>query len=252
AWQAITATLLDPAALAEGLAAAQALYAAEHRQREERLATLDREIAQRRARLGRLLDEQLDAPAGSETARLLTEKARQLDAQLQHLQAQREQLSQAPHTGLAPAEIAALEEFAADVRAGLAAATVAEQRRIVELLDLRAMVACDERGLRLGKRHHFRVEWTAVLPLREVPCTASEFVTVHPVAFTTVREVLIFLGSRPPRSAAGQQNPSVWLPVWLPPSRSRHHSRSRVARERPVERCGWESLQGLSRKLRSQ
>ena len=31
AWQTITATLLDPAALAEGLAAAHVLYAAEHR-----------------------------------------------------------------------------------------------------------------------------------------------------------------------------------------------------------------------------
>jgi len=137
------------------------------------------------AQLGRLLAEQLDAPTGSETARLLAERARQLDAQLQHLQAEREQLAQAPHGGLAPAEIAALEAFAAQVRAGLAAATVAERRRIVELVDLRATVACDERGLQLGKRHRFRVQWTAVPPLQEVRCTAGEFVNIQTVVLNT-------------------------------------------------------------------
>src|SRR5262249_43325326 len=129
-------------------------------------AALDRDLATARARLSRILDEQLDAPAGSETARLLTEKARQLEQHLATLAADRERRGALPLAGLSDAQVTTLAAFAAEVRAGLSSATPADQHAVLGLLGLRGAVRRDEQqGCRLGRAHRFAVDWQAVLPV---------------------------------------------------------------------------------------
>jgi site-specific DNA recombinase len=182
AWADVAASLLDPDKLHAGLAAAQADYHTAHRRRGDQLAALDRDIAARRGRLSRILDEQLDAPAGSETARLLGDKAREIERQLTSLQAGRAELANAPHTGLSDEQVLTLTEFAAQVRAGIPAATPAERRQIFELLTLRGTIYRDDaHGYRLSRVHGFRVSWDGLIPIR---CSGREFVNVKTIHLT--------------------------------------------------------------------
>jgi site-specific DNA recombinase len=182
AWANVADSLLDPDKLHAGLAAAQADYHHAHGRRVDQLAALDRDIAARRGRLSRILDEQLDAPTGSETARLLAVKAQEIERQLARLQADRAERAAAPHAGLSDAQVLTLTEFAAQVRAGIPAATPAERRQIFELLGLKGTVRRDDTdGLRLSQTHGFRVDWDGLIPVR---CNDREFVNVKTVHLT--------------------------------------------------------------------
>jgi len=67
--------------------------------------------------------------------------------------------------GLSETEVAAITRFAETARAGLEAATPEDRRRLYETLRLRARVAVDPTGTRLGRRNRFRIEWQAAIPL---------------------------------------------------------------------------------------
>jgi site-specific DNA recombinase len=180
AWADMAAKLLDPVKLQEGLTAARAEYQRASDHRGDQLTAIDRDLAQRRARLSRILDEQLDAPAGSETARLLAGKAREIERQLVQLQEDRSRLASKPHLGLSDEQSESIAAFAAEVQAGIDAASPGERRRICELLGLRGTVSCGgDDGVCLSRiRHRFRVEWESLLTVRH---SDREFVNVKTV-----------------------------------------------------------------------
>jgi hypothetical protein len=164
------------------MAAARAEHVEADARQRDRLATVDREVARLRARLERILDEQLDAPAGSESARALRGKAQEVEAAINRLLTDRAQLAAAPSVGLSDADSLQLAEFAAEVRAGLDYATPAERRRIYELLQLDGVVRlAPEHGIKLGRRHRFTIEWRSVFELlddtRDIKKTRVEYFT---------------------------------------------------------------------------
>ena len=168
AWEAVAATLLDPDHLTAGLAASQAQHSEADQRRQERLDTLDREVARLRTRFDRITEERLDAPRGSETERALRAKAEEAEATIGRLLAGRAELLAAPVAGITPEECLALEAFAAEVREGLAVATAAEQQRVYRLLRLTGTATRDEaNGVQFGRYRYnsFVMEWQALLPL---------------------------------------------------------------------------------------
>jgi len=166
AWEEVVATLLDPVKLRAGLEAARVDYATAKGRRAEQLGVLEREIASARARLSRLVDEQLEAPAGSELARLYREKATRMESQIERLHAEHAALPEAPHMGLSDEQAVSLERFATEVRAGIDKAGPADRRDIFGLLQLRGTVSLDPNGRRLARVNRFRIVWTAIIALQ--------------------------------------------------------------------------------------
>jgi site-specific DNA recombinase len=164
-WARISAALLDRDQLAAGLAARRAEHDAAAAEWEARRSVVDREIGQRRAKLKELLLDRAEAPRGSETRRVLDEAIQEAEATLGRLTGELAKLTPTDLPGLTPEAATALETFAAEVRAGLRAATPVERRQIGQLLQLRGTVRADaEHGVRLG-RHAFTVQCEAVLAL---------------------------------------------------------------------------------------
>jgi site-specific DNA recombinase len=164
-WARIGAALLDRDHLEAGLTASRAEYDAAAEHWSIRRATVEREIAQRRAKLKELLLDRAEAPRGSETRRVLDEAVQEAEAALGRLTDELAKLTPTDLPGLAPEAAEALASFAADVRAGLTAATPPERRQVVHLLQLRGTVRQDEeRGVRFG-RHAFTVQWEAAITL---------------------------------------------------------------------------------------
>jgi site-specific DNA recombinase len=178
AWETVAATLLDPEHLRAGLDASQAEHAEAHQRRQERLETIDREVARLRTRFDRITDERLDAAPGTETERALRAKAEEAEAAITRLLAGRAELVAAPSVGITPEESMALEEFAAEVRAGVACASVEEQQRVYRLLKLTGTATRDEaEGKQLGRYRYSRfvIEWRALLPLAVLPHGGNKF-----------------------------------------------------------------------------
>jgi site-specific DNA recombinase len=166
-WDRISAALLDRVQLEAGLAAGRAEHDAAATQWQERRATVEREMAQRRAKLKELLLDRADAPRSSETRRVLDEAIQEAETTLARLSGELAKLTPTDLPGLTPEAATVLETFAAEVRAGLTAATPAERRQIAQLLQLRGTVRQDaEGGVRLG-RHAFTVQYEAVLALSD-------------------------------------------------------------------------------------
>jgi site-specific DNA recombinase len=167
AWMQVSAALLDPDHLLNGLASAQQQHADADQRRRDRLETLDREIARLRARFDRITDERLDAQPGSETERALKTKAEDTETAIRRLLSDRAELDAQPAPGLTEQEGLELARFAEEVRAGLDHATGAERRRVYDLLRLRGKVRLDpDHGVKLGRRHRFAVDWDAVIELQ--------------------------------------------------------------------------------------
>jgi hypothetical protein len=79
--------------------------------------------------------------------------------------AEREAFAAVRTAGLSAGEAAAIEAFAADIRAGLDQATDADRRRLYDLLRIQGTVYDDPHGIKLGRSNRFRIEWTAAFPL---------------------------------------------------------------------------------------
>jgi hypothetical protein len=171
----VTETLLDPAQLREGLSEAQAEYTRGTDSRAGRLGALDRETATLRGRLSRILDEELDAAAGSETARLLRDKRGQIELSLAQLARERDRLAAEPVDGLSAEQALSLEAFAAEIRAGIEHADEPERHRILQMLHVKAAVKLDEdHGSKLGRDHRYSIAWDAVIPLRHADGTLDK------------------------------------------------------------------------------
>jgi site-specific DNA recombinase len=164
-WRLLRATLLDPDALRLGLDAAQAQHAEGDRLRQERLAAHDAELARQRKRLDVLTSGLADAGDGEVYASILRQ-AKEVEQLIVRTNAERAELAAVRTEGLSATDADALIAFAEDVGAGFDHATPAERKRLYDLLQVRGTVAADPDGIKLGQRHHFRIDWQAAIPLR--------------------------------------------------------------------------------------
>ncbi len=92
-------------------------------------------------------------------------RAKEVEATIAKLNAERGQLTSSPGPGLSDTEAEAIREFAATAQVGLELATPAERRQLYETLRLRGRVLADPEGMLLGKRNRFKIEWEARIPL---------------------------------------------------------------------------------------
>jgi hypothetical protein len=102
AWDDVVETITDRDRFVKGLEAARTEYDAANGRRQSQLDALDANVARLRARLDRVLDEQLDAEAGSETARALREKTRQIEDMIGRHLADRARLESEPASACQP------------------------------------------------------------------------------------------------------------------------------------------------------
>lgn len=171
AWHVVTQTVLDRGNLRQGLAGAREERTAAEAARQDRLASFDRQIVEKRARLKRLAEAIGDA-GDAELRRLLLGQGKETEELLARFQRERDELAAEPLEGLGEDELLSLEQFEAEVAAGAEVATPAHRRRIYELLRLRARLIPDPDGVLLGTRHRFRVEWRGLIPLLgTAPCS---------------------------------------------------------------------------------
>ena len=167
AWEEVVAMLLDPARLRAGMEVARAEHLAATGRTRARIATLDGELKQLRARLARMVEETLAVPTGSESARLLREKSGELEDVIGRLTAERAALASEPSSGLSEQDAVDLEAFAAEMRLGAEQATPQERRLIYQKLQLAGVIRRDdEHGRKLKQRNRFSMEWQNVLVFR--------------------------------------------------------------------------------------
>jgi site-specific DNA recombinase len=185
AWDDVVETLMDIDRLRRGLDAATVEYAQSNGRRQSQLDALDANITRLRARLDRILDEQLDATAGSETARALREKGRQIEDMIGRHLTDRARLEGEPGAGLSPDQATSLLQFSAEIRAGLDKASAADEqgaahrRRVFQMLRLRGTVRPDqEHGVLVGRKHRVTVSWDAAIRLRGIGCEMTNIQTV--------------------------------------------------------------------------
>jgi site-specific DNA recombinase len=185
AWRDVVETITDIDRLRAGVQAARAEYHAANGRRRSQLDALDANVARLRGRLDRILDEQLDAPAGSETARALREKARQIEEMIGRQLAERARLDGEPTAGLSDDQADSLLQFSDEVRAGIDVASepgeagALHRRRVFQLLRLRGTVRLDpEHGVPVGVKHRVTVEWDAAITLRGIGREMTNIQTV--------------------------------------------------------------------------
>jgi DNA invertase Pin-like site-specific DNA recombinase len=164
AWRIVSETLLDPDVLAAGLEAARSTRGAAERVRRDQRAVIDAEIAMHRKALDSLVDQlvKLESAALIEA---VDRRAKELESTITNLTRQRDNLIAGPGDGLTDVEATAIKEFAETARIGLAGATPAERRQLLETLRVRGRVLADPNGLLLGQRNRFKIEWEARIPL---------------------------------------------------------------------------------------
>jgi site-specific DNA recombinase len=165
AWRLVCDALLDEEQLRDALADLRKANRAEER-KLERLEHLRAEISRLERALEKQTLELLTAEDGSATEAALRRAGKELEARIKALRQSAADLEAQPIAGLSSADVADIQEFAADIRAGMGAATPAEQHRVFKLLGLRGAVIEDaENGIQL-RRRRFSIDWQAVLPLR--------------------------------------------------------------------------------------
>jgi site-specific DNA recombinase len=157
-------TLLDEHNLAIGLELAQSQHAQSDQIRRDRIAALDTQLERQHKRLDNIASGFADAGNG-EILKALMRQAKEIEILIQRLNAERAELASVPTDGLSPAEAEAIEAFAAEIRRGIAHATSADLRQLDELLKVRGKVYVDPDGVKLGRKHCFRIDWTAAIQL---------------------------------------------------------------------------------------
>lgn len=163
-------TLLDAANLAAGLDAARSEHDRADGLRRDRLAAIDAEVGRLRTRLQAMVDELIDA--GPESKEAIRRKMTEAETLIARLDGERAELAAVRSDGLSMSEADAIEAFAAEIRKGVDGATRSDLRDLYELLRVRGKVHFDEGGIRLGRKHSFRIEWTAAIQLLD---SASRF-----------------------------------------------------------------------------
>jgi site-specific DNA recombinase len=168
AWALITDALLDPERLRQGLADGRATHEAADRSWQERRRNLDRLIKRERAALKVLVLDRAAARRGGETWRALDEAVQDTERKLGKLADELGKLHPTDLPGLSARQADALTAFAAEVRAGIALATPAQQRHVCQMLRLTGRVTEDrENGVRLGRDHRYTIDWEALISLRD-------------------------------------------------------------------------------------
>jgi hypothetical protein len=163
-WRLLRATLLDPDALRLGLDAAQAQHAQSDRSRQDRLAAHDAELTRQRKRLDTLTSGLADAGDGEVYASILRQ-AKEVEHLITTIVTERGDLAAIRPEGLSVTDADALTVFADEIHAGFDQAAPADRRRLYDLLRVRGSVSADPDGIRLGRKHHFRIEWQAAILL---------------------------------------------------------------------------------------
>ncbi len=164
-WSILGATLLDPEYLTAGLERACEQHDQADVMRQERLDAIDREIARQRQRLDTLAGQMPDAGSGEAFAAILRQM-KDIEPLIERLNQERVDLSALRSDGLSEADAIEIATFAEQIRMGLEYATMDERRRLYELLQIRGKVFEDPEGVRLGRKHSFRIEWQAPIQLR--------------------------------------------------------------------------------------
>ncbi len=165
AWRVVRETLLDDEYLRAGLYEARAASKMAERRRE-RIEHLRAEIRQREKGLEEQVTALLRAEHGSALEQALRTAGDAIESEVRALRESLADLEAQPIDGLSDDDVAALQQFAAEIRAGLDCAGPAERHRIYKLLRLRGTVREDpEHGIRL-RRRRFVIDWEAVLELR--------------------------------------------------------------------------------------
>jgi len=165
AWRLVCSVLLDREHLSAGLEEARRVNRAADRKRE-RLEHLRAEIGRIEKALDKQAVELLKAEDGSATEAALRRAGRELEDRSKSLRASVAELDAQPVEGLGDDDVEAVEQFAAEVRAGIGAAGPADQHRIYKLLRLQGTIREDpENGVPL-KRRRFSIDWQAILELR--------------------------------------------------------------------------------------
>ncbi|MFL5759617.1 MAG: hypothetical protein ACJ789_07760, partial [Thermomicrobiales bacterium] len=165
-WRIMHATLLDPDYLSGGLQAGLAQHQEADRIRSERMAAIETQLTQQRRRLEAHVDKFVQAGDG-EFAATIRRRADDIEALITQLTAQRAELAAVRSDGLSVEEATAITTIADEIRAGLDQATSEERRHLIELFDVRGTVHLDPNGIKLGRKHRFRIEWQARIPLRD-------------------------------------------------------------------------------------
>jgi hypothetical protein len=107
------------------------------------------------------------ADAGSgEFLDALTRQAKEIEPLIERLVQERAELAAIRTDGLSDDDALEIEVFAKQIGEGLSYATPADRRLLYELLQLRGKVYFDPDGVRLGRKHSFRIEWQASIELR--------------------------------------------------------------------------------------
>ncbi len=168
-WRILSLTLLDPVFLSEGLATSLAAHQDADQRRAESLMTIDRQIAKLKRELDQLITDSLSDGIGLTANALIMKHVARIETTIATLSDERNDLlALRPAAGLSTDEAQALRAFAAEIRAGLDAASISQQRALIDLLDVRGTVYLDrECGVQLSRqrRNLFRIEWTARIPL---------------------------------------------------------------------------------------
>ncbi|MBA3414163.1 MAG: hypothetical protein H0U10_02930, partial [Chloroflexia bacterium] len=164
AWRVLSETLLHPGVLAAGLEAARSAHGEGGRLRRDRRDAIDAEIAKHRRTLDALADKLTDT-SGGEFFDAIVRRAKECEAIIAKLNADRAQLAATPSEGMSDAEVDSIIRFAETARRGMEAATPHDRRVLYETVRLRARVSSDHEGVQLGRRNRFRIDWEARIPL---------------------------------------------------------------------------------------
>lgn len=159
------ATLLDEDRLAAGLSAGVHQRAESDRLRADRLAAIDAQIAGHRKRLDGLAGDLLDAGEGEFRA-AIRRRAEEIEGIIARLVRDRENLASMQGDGLSAEAAGSIAAFAAEVREGLDNATTADLMHVYDLLQIRGTVYTDPKGVRLGRKHRYLIDWQGAIQLR--------------------------------------------------------------------------------------
>jgi hypothetical protein len=174
--QVLTGTLLNPDYLRTSLAASVEAHDHADARRAETLAGIDKDLTKLRRDLDQLITDFLGV--GPATKALIEARMQRIEKTIAALTAERAHVAAArPISGLNADAATALEAFAHQIGAGLAAMTSDDFRQLVGVLDLRAVVRDDAAGVKLGRRHRYAIDLTARIPLLSTKTLSKNTVT---------------------------------------------------------------------------
>jgi DNA invertase Pin-like site-specific DNA recombinase len=180
-WDAIIAACLEPERLRAELADARARRRQDDRGREDRLAAIQATIAQQERLLAvhvkRIAELEAEGTpeADVEMPLQMTERD-QVRSRLVSLKRDLREAEAMPGPGLSEAESDAIEQLADVVRTAGAAATPAERRQAVEILDLRATLGEGSESIlvQLRPRRAIPMEWRGAISVRVAQPQSSD------------------------------------------------------------------------------